>query len=96
MVLTPTKADGAVSHASPILYVATLVPDDYQRPYLVNPIASILTQVRHSIVDPSAPSAATAIGDPLRLLIPLAIVVCLFAFGLWLFNRRAPSIAEEL
>jgi len=83
-------------YASPVLYVATLVPEDYQRPYLANPIAAILTQVRHSVVDPSAPSAATAIGEPARLLIPLAIVLAVFAFGLWLFNRRAARIAEEL
>jgi ABC-2 type transport system permease protein len=83
-------------YASPVLYVATMVPDDYQRAYLANPIASILTQVRHAIVDPTAPSLATAIGDPVRMLIPLGIVVGLLALGLASFNRMAPSIAEEL
>jgi ABC-2 type transport system permease protein len=83
-------------YASPVLYVATQVPDDFQRAYLANPIASILTQVRHAVVDPTAPSAATAIGEPARLLIPLAIVLGLFALGLYAFNRMAPRIAEEL
>jgi ABC-2 type transport system permease protein len=83
-------------YASPVLYVATMVPDDYQRAYLANPIASILTQVRHAIVDPTAPSLATAIGDPVRILIPLGVVVGLLALGLASFNRMAPSIAEEL
>jgi len=83
-------------YASPVLYVATQVPEDFQHAYLANPIASILTQVRHAVVDPSAASAADAIGDPLRLLIPLAIVLGLFALGLYAFNRRAPRIAEEL
>ena len=83
-------------YASPVLYVATMVPDEYQRAYLANPIASILTQVRHAIVDPTAPSLATAIGDPVRILIPVGIVVGLLALGLASFNRMAPSIAEEL
>ena len=43
-------------YASPVLYVATQVPDEFQRAYLANPIAAILTQVRHAVVDPTAPS----------------------------------------
>ncbi len=83
-------------YASPVLYVATQVPDDFQQAYLANPIAAILTQIRHAVVDPTASSAATVIGDPVRLLIPLAIVLGLFGLGLWAFNRMAPRIAEEL
>jgi ABC-2 type transport system permease protein len=83
-------------YASPVLYVATQVPEDFQRVYLANPIATILTQVRHAVVDPGAPSAAEAIGDPARLLIPLGIVLGLFALGVYAFNRAAPHIAEEL
>jgi ABC-2 type transport system permease protein len=83
-------------YASPVLYVATMVPEEYQRAYLANPIASLLTQVRHAIVDPTAPSLATAIGEPVRILIPLGIVLGLLALGLACFNRMAPSIAEEL
>jgi ABC-2 type transport system permease protein len=83
-------------YASPVLYVATIVPEEYQRPYLANPIASILTQVRHAVVDPSAPDVAAAIGDPMRLLIPLAIIAGVFAVGFLSFKRMAPRIAEEL
>jgi ABC-2 type transport system permease protein len=83
-------------YASPVLYVATQVPDDFQRVYLANPIASILTQVRHAVVDPTAPSVATVIEDPVLLLIPVGIVLGLFALGLYAFNRMGPRIAEEL
>jgi ABC-2 type transport system permease protein len=83
-------------YASPVLYVATMVPENIQRAYLANPIAAVLTQVRHAIVDPTAPSLATAMGDPARMLIPLGIVVGLLTLGLVVFNRMAPSIAEEL
>jgi len=83
-------------YASPVLYVATMVPESIQRAYLANPIAAILTQVRHAIVDPTAPSLATAIGDPVRILIPLGLVALAFGLGLYVFVRRASRIVEEL
>ena len=52
--------------------------------------------MRHAIIDPAAPSAAEAIGGAAQLLIPLGIVAGLFVLGLWVFNREAPRIAEEL
>ena len=62
-------------YASPILYVATMVPEDYQRVYMFNPLAAVLTQVRHAVVDPSAPTAAELIGGAGWLLVPVAITV---------------------
>ena len=83
-------------YASPILYVATSVPDEYQRPYLANPIAAILTEMRHAVVDPSAASAAEAIGGWPRLLIPFGIIVVSVLIGMWAFRHEAPRIAENL
>jgi ABC-2 type transport system permease protein len=83
-------------YASPILYVATSVPDQYQRPYLANPIASILTEMRHAIIDPSAAGAAEAIGGWPRLLIPFGIIVVSMFVGIWAFRHEAPRIAEHL
>ena len=83
-------------YASPILYVSTLVPADLRALYQVNPIASVMAQIRHAVIDPTAPSAAELIGGADRLLIPAGIVVGVFALGLWVFNREAPRIAENL
>ena len=83
-------------YASPILYVSTLVPENLQAAYQLNPIASVLAQIRHAVIDPNAPSAAELIGGSARLLIPAGIVVGLFALGLWIFSREAPRIAEHL
>jgi ABC-2 type transport system permease protein len=83
-------------YASPILYVATTVPDQYQRPYLANPIASILTEMRHALLDPTAAGAAEAIGGWTRLLIPLGIVAVSVVAGIWAFRHEAPRIAEHL
>ena len=49
-------------YASPILYVATSVPEQYQHMYLMNPLAVVLTQMRHAVIDPAAPTATEAMG----------------------------------
>ncbi|MDX6679257.1 MAG: type transport system permease protein [Solirubrobacteraceae bacterium] len=61
-----------------------------------NPLAAVLQEARHIIVNPTYASASDAIGGSARLLIPLAIVIATFLLGLWVFNREAPRIAEEL
>jgi ABC-2 type transport system permease protein len=83
-------------YLSPILYVATMVPEAYMRPYVANPIASILTEMRHAVLDPTASSAVDAIGGWPRLLIPLGIIVFSVVLGVWTFRREAPRIAEHL
>jgi ABC-2 type transport system permease protein len=83
-------------YASPVLYVSTLVDSCCQRPYVSQPLATIMTEMRHSVIDSTAPDVATAIGGAYRLLLPLSIIFGAFALGLWLFNREAPRIAEYL
>ncbi len=84
-------------YGSPILYVIGNLPENLQREMMAaNPLAAILTQMRHAVLDPSAPTAAAAIGGNLRLLIPLGLILAVFVAGFWLFKREAPRIAENL
>ncbi|HWD63807.1 MAG TPA: ABC transporter permease [Solirubrobacteraceae bacterium] len=83
-------------YASPIIYVVTKYPASIQRVAMGSPIATLLTQMRHIFVDPTAPTAAAEIGGTVRLLIPIGIIVLIFVFGLWFFRREAPNIAEQL
>ncbi|MEA2445454.1 MAG: type transport system permease protein [Thermoleophilales bacterium] len=84
-------------YASPIIYVIETVDDPAVRHVMMlNPLAAIIQQVRHALIDPTAPTAAAAAGGSVRLLIPLGIVVGMFALGYWYFNRQAPRIAEDL
>ena len=90
-------AQQALFYASPILYAIETVPDTtIQKAIMVSPLASVLEQARHWLIDPGAPSAAEAIGGAERLLVPGGIVVGVFLLGLWVFTREAPRIAEEL
>jgi ABC-2 type transport system permease protein len=83
-------------YASPIIYVTETLPDSIEREALASPITAILTQVRHAVIDPDAPTAAQAMGGSARLLIPLGVIVVVFALGAWVFAREAPRIAEDL
>ncbi len=84
-------------YASPVIYVVTTIPNhDLQRLAVMNPIGAILTQMRHALVDPSAPTAITVLGGWQWLAVPTGIVVALFALGWWVFMREAPRIAENL
>ena len=59
--------------ASPILYVVSAVPANLRRTMMfLNPLAAIFTQMRHALVDASAPTAAAAAGGAARLLVPAA------------------------
>jgi ABC-2 type transport system permease protein len=87
----------ALFYATPILYVIEKLPAGrIQHLVMLSPLAALLTQVRHTFIDPQAPSAAQAAGGSVRLLVPIGIVLGLLALGFWVFNREAPRIAEEL
>jgi ABC-type polysaccharide/polyol phosphate transport system ATPase subunit/ABC-type polysaccharide/polyol phosphate export permease len=81
---------------SAVLYVVTQFPHSIQRAMVFNPLAMIFTQMRHALIDPSAPTAADVAGGPVRLLIPLGIVVALVALGGWVFARMSRTMAEDL
>jgi ABC-2 type transport system permease protein len=85
-------------YGSPILYVLEILPTEQLRHLVVwlNPIATILTQSRHTLIDETAPNSWDVAGGFVYLLIPGAIVLGVLVLGFWVFNREAPRIAEEL
>jgi ABC-type polysaccharide/polyol phosphate transport system ATPase subunit/ABC-type polysaccharide/polyol phosphate export permease len=84
-------------YASPILYVISAVPKELRTVImLLNPLATIFTQMRHALIDASAPSAAAAAGGTARLLVPGALTVILLLAGILTFRRLAPHVAEDL
>lgn len=93
-----TVAAQVLFYASPVLYpfVDPPLPSDYQPFLLLNPLAPILIQARSWIIDPDAPGALATAGSWLELLPSIAIAVGICVLAVWIFNREAPRIAEEL
>jgi ABC-2 type transport system permease protein len=84
-------------YATPILYPIEFAPDGFRSLVQANPLAPIFEQARVWIIDPSAPDVAEAAGGSEALVAVAAFLFCaVCALGLWVFNREAPRIAEEL
>ena len=84
-------------YGSPVLYAIETIPSErIQSLLMLSPLAAILQQIRHAVIDPVAPSAAEAAGGAIWLSVPIVLVAGVFMLGLFVFNREAPRIAEEL
>lgn len=84
-------------YGSPVLYPIEVIPSEtVQHVIVCSPLAVVIQQARHSLIDPTAPSAAEAIGGAWGLVIPLAITIAVCMWGYRTFDRSAPHIAEEL
>jgi ABC-2 type transport system permease protein len=83
-------------YGTPVLYVITTVPESVRELAAMNPLAVVLTQMRHAVIDADAPTAAAAVGGWEWLAVPIAIVAAVFLLGFWVFARETPRIAENL
>ncbi len=83
-------------YGSPIIYVSSQYEGYEHAAVTLNPVATLLTQMQRAFVDPGAPGAIAASGGGARVLVPLVVIAFVFALGLWVFNREAPRIAENL
>lgn len=79
-----------------LIPIEAVTNDTLAKLLLLNPFACIVQQLRHAVVDPSAPSTLDVLGDPLLLAIPIAIFAVIVIVAFRTFDRMAPKIAEEL
>jgi ABC-2 type transport system permease protein len=83
-------------YGTPILYPAEVVPDSIQGVIQLNPLAPIFEFARIWVIDPTAPSPTELAGGGASLAGAAAIYLGVCAFAVWIFNREAPRIAEQL
>jgi len=89
-------ASNALFYATPVLYPIEAVPDTMRDFLLVNPLTPLFEQARAWVIDPSAPGAVEAAGGWAGLIAPAALYLGICVLAVWLFDREAPRIAEEL
>lgn len=87
-------------YATPVIYPISRVTESghatLAKVMMCNPVAAIIEQMRHAVIDPTAPSTVDVLGHTWMLVIPLGIVVALAVIGFVSISRMAPRVAEEL
>lgn len=92
--------------ATQVLFYASMILVPYETIYekypdvadalLLSPLAAIIQQARHAFIDPSIPGAAATNGGWAAVIAAVLLCVLTIIVGLWVFNREAPRVAEDL
>jgi ABC-2 type transport system permease protein len=84
-------------YATPLLYpIERVSSETAQKLLMMNPLAALVQQFRHAVIDPSAPSTVDVLGSYALLMIPVALAVGLSVLGFVTFQRGARTMAERL
>jgi ABC-2 type transport system permease protein len=83
-------------YATPVIYSLTFLHGVALHLVLLNPLSPIFQQIQVWIINPGVPGAATAAGGVAALIPAALIYVGTCIFSVWIFNRDAPRIAENL
>jgi ABC-2 type transport system permease protein len=86
-------------YLSPVMYPATAYRrfgTGFAHIALINPTATLFTQVGHAFVDPQVLHSAVTIGGAAQVALALALIPAIFALGWVVFTREAPRVAENL
>jgi ABC-2 type transport system permease protein len=83
-------------YATPVFYPLVLVPAEYAKWLLLNPMAQIIQDLRHVIVSTESPTIDTYWSSPYMRLIPITLIIVMAVLSAWYFRRNAKSFAEEI
>lgn len=83
-------------YATPILYPIDKVPERFQQFVLLNPFAALFEASRKWFIDPTAPGPVAVAGGWAHMIIPALLFVATCVAAVWVLDREAPRIAEEL
>lgn len=93
-------ASQVLLYLTPILYPINAFEKEnqnYEHLLMCNPLSVIFTQIRVWILhEPDAPSIVQAAGGWAGLIPATVIFFGVIAFGIWIFKREAPRVAESL
>ncbi len=88
----------ALFYATPLLYPIENLTRHKTLLHIINlnPLSPIFSMAHKWFIDSHAEGAAAGAGGYAQLLLPAAIYVAICVFAVWIFNREAPRIAEQL
>jgi ABC-2 type transport system permease protein len=90
----------ALFYASAIIYPLSMVIEkspEIAKLILLNPVAQAVQDTRHVLISSANPTLfQLSDGNIFITLVPVAIVIVVTIFGVWLFRKRSPYFAEEV
>lgn len=87
----------AAFYGTPILYLLNKIPHHYAKYLILNPMAQIIQDVRHSLVTPQSQTIGQLYGgNKIIWLIPLTLSATVFIMGALYFRSRSKYFAEEV
>jgi ABC-2 type transport system permease protein len=89
-----------IFYASPVIVAVDKVREHLHGAlfhlYMLNPLAVVFQQFRHAVITHNTPNVDQLLGSKAAIAEPVAIVLAIFFLGLYVFNRMAPKVAEDL
>lgn len=82
-------------YATPIFYPLTMLPPDWARLALLNPMAQIIQDARYALISDQTLTIGQLYSTPWVRLVPIVLTLAILVSGLSFFRRRSPSFAEE-
>lgn len=87
----------ALNYGTPVIYPLSIVHGTLKHLLVVNPLTPIFQQAHIWMIgEEKTESVYAAAGGPLPLIAAAAIYLTVCVLGVWVFNREAPRIAEQL
>jgi ABC-2 type transport system permease protein len=87
----------ALNYGTPVIYPLKIVPEGLKHLLMANPLTPLFQQAHIWMIGPEkTESVYAAAGGPLPLIVAGLIYVAVCVAGVWVFNREAPRIAEQL
>jgi ABC-2 type transport system permease protein len=87
----------ALNYGTPVIYPLSIVHGTLKHLLVANPLTPIFQQAHIWMIGPEkTESVYAAAGGPLPLIAAGLIYVTVCVLGVWVFNREAPRIAEQL
>lgn len=83
-------------YATPVLYPLDALDPPFSDVISVNPLAMLIEQARVYLIGSSQIGPLDAAGPLFGVAIPLTLTLLTPLVGMWLFNLRAPRVAEAL
>jgi homopolymeric O-antigen transport system permease protein len=75
--------------ASPVVYPSSIIPEEWQGLYNINPMVGVINGFRWALVGTAAP-------DPVFLVLNILTIAVFLLFGMAYFNRMANTFADVI